>query len=167
MDDHNIIDRSFHRPRTEAEESEFQLLKLDAANAVFHIRNARITLFVLAAIWGIIAAATLFTGGEAKNEIESAFNNAISFTAIFLSVVFGISAWLARKKPVVCLTVGLVLFALLFVVNTLQSFSILGFLLGAVVVYLLLQGFMHALKIKTIIQAANTMGATEAEIFEV
>ena len=166
MEDHNILDHGLRGERTDAEESDFQLLKLDAANALYHIRNARVVLFVLAAIWGIVAIVVIFTGGEPKNELEATFYITISFTAVFLMLAFAILAWMTPKKPVVCLATGLVLFALLFAINTLQSFSILGFMLGAVVIYLLYRGMTNALKIETIIQKAKSMGAKKAEVFE-
>jgi cytochrome bd-type quinol oxidase subunit 1 len=164
MGNNEILDQNVRRERTPEEESQFHLLKLDAANVKYHIRNARVALFVLAAMWGVFAIGAFLGRGETL--LDDSFFYAIAATNGVLAIIFATLGWFARRNPVVIFGIALGLYALLAISDMINSFSILGALIKLLVLFMLFEGLRAGTKLKSIRQQAQTLGATEEEIFE-
>jgi|GEM_PF-4604025 len=164
MGNNDILDQNFRRERTPEEESQFHLLKLDAANVKYHIRNARVALFVLAAMWGVFAIGAL--SGRGETLLDDSFFYAMAATNGVLAVAFATLGWFAWRNPVVIFSIALGLYALLAISDIIASFSVPGLLAKALILFLLFEGLRAGTKLKSIRQQAQTLGATEEEIFE-
>lgn len=164
MEQNEILDRNFRRERTPEEESRFHLLKLDAANVKYHIRNARVALFVLAAMWSIFATGAFLERG--KTLLDDTLFYAIATANGILAVIFATLGWFAWRNPVVIFSIALSLYALLAISDIIASFSVLGLLGKILILFLLFEGLRAGTKLKSIRQQAQTLGATEQEIFE-
>ena len=161
-----IIDEGFNRYRSPEEESELDQLKLEAQSAYIHVRNGRIAVFVVAALTGIIGFFMYFTNNnffDPNSEVPGAL---IAIFLLFTAVIFAALGYFAKSKPVLFLTIAVVVYIISAGLDAIDDPATLlkGIPVKILLVYYMIKGISGGMALKDLEQRASYLGASREEL---
>lgn len=160
-----ILDEGLGKQRSAEEESEFQLLKMDAESAGKNIRNGTIALYVLAILQLVISAFIFMSDGSTMFGDATESNN-MGVGLIIFAVGYGTLGFFSKKYAVVCFSITLVLYIITNLFDAIDNPASLGkgLLLKIALVYVWAKALQGGLAMKSLIQRASYLGASEEEL---
>ncbi|MBK6930165.1 MAG: hypothetical protein IPH12_04615 [Saprospirales bacterium] len=153
----NILDQDFQRERTEAEQSELNLLLVDLRICMEKIRQGRIALYVM------IGFTVLGTVLGLTSEIEwlFVFLEAAVVIGIYLFCIYSLA-----KNPLVSFIVALVTYlGMNILYGIIEPSNIAkGILVKAIIVYYLIQSITYSVRLRDYIRRGHNLGVEREDL---
>ncbi len=167
MENQNILDQGFRREMTPEEESNFHLLKMEAAIVGRRIRQGRYLSYLLTGFFLVMGLLTLlYTGPEEESLINQHFTRGLAIGLITIGVIYAGLAWLTFKFPTIAFGCMLAIFLLLALgqTNSGPASIVFDLIIKGLIIFTLTRALIGSIKMARIQKQAAELGVTPADL---